>query len=348
MHRSCLRPAGIGPRHIGLVSPTPNRARTLALSDVNVTRGVAAMRSDALEPIRVPAEFWQHVEVVATLEACDIGALFRLLRQYAGASQTRIGIAVGMPQSEVSLIMNTGPRQRRVTALGVLARIAHGLNMPDHARKHLGLAHQATAAASHDHDHDEPESPLNMPPTALASTLSLTARDTPWETVDLIERIQASDVSPQTLERLEATIFELCCQYPYRNAPDLHGEARGWLSRIDGFLRRPVGLHEHRELLASAGWLALLIGCLEYDQGMRSAADATRIAARQLGNEAGHGEIVAWSHEMSAWFALTQGRYANVVTAAEAGQSSDGVHSVQVQLLAQEAKALVRQPHFEI
>jgi hypothetical protein len=29
-------------------------------------------------------------------------------------------------------------------------------------------------------------------------------------------------------------------------------------------------------------------------------------AAGQLGDEAGYPEIVAWSHEMGAWFALTQ------------------------------------------
>ncbi|MCW6008210.1 hypothetical protein K1W54_27245 [Micromonospora sp. CPCC 205371] len=75
---------------------------------------------------------------------------------------------------------------------------------------------------------------------------------------------------------------------------------------------------------------------------MRSVADATRLAARQLGEEAGHNEIVAWSHEMSAWFALTQGRYRNVVDAAEAGQNADTIHSVRVQLLAQQAKALGR------
>lgn len=164
----------------------------------------------------------------------------------------------------------------------------------------------------------------------------------PWETADLVQRMQASDVSTQTLECLEATVFELCCQYPYRDAGELRREAQRWLGHVGGLLRRPVGLRQHQELLVSAGWLALLVGCLEYDLGMRAAAEATRVAARQLGDEAGYGEIVAWSHEMSAWFALTQGRYTQVVEAAEAGQYADSVHSVRVQLLAQEAKALGR------
>jgi hypothetical protein len=51
-------------------------------------------------------------------------------------------------------------------------------------------------------------------------------------------------------------------------------------------------------LLTAAGWLALLVGCVEYDLGLRAAAEATRAAAKRLGAEAGNGEIIAWAHEM--------------------------------------------------
>jgi transcriptional regulator with XRE-family HTH domain len=98
------------------------------------------MPSRALEPLRIPAGFWQRPDVLAALDERDIGTVFRLLRQHAGASQTRIGIAVGMPQSQVSVIMSTGRKQRQVTSLDVLARIADGLDMPAAARRRLGLA----------------------------------------------------------------------------------------------------------------------------------------------------------------------------------------------------------------
>lgn len=75
---------------------------------------------------------------------------------------------------------------------------------------------------------------------------------------------------------------------------------------------------------------------------MRGAAESTRAAARQLGDEAGHNEIVGWTYEMSAWFALTQGRYRDAVTVAEAGQRLSRDHGVEVQLIAQEAKARAR------
>ncbi|WP_239159772.1 hypothetical protein [Winogradskya humida] len=98
----------------------------------------------------------------------------------------------------------------------------------------------------------------------------------------------------------------------------------------------------HEGLLHAAGWLALLTGCLEYDMGQRSAAEATRVAARQIGKEAGSAEIVGWTFEMSAWFALTQSRYAAVIDAAKAGLEAAPGGSAAVQLMGQEAKAYAR------
>ncbi|MEV4261929.1 helix-turn-helix transcriptional regulator [Kribbella sp. NPDC049584] len=165
---------------------------------------------------------------------------------------------------------------------------------------------------------------------------------TPWQTAELVQRIQASDTTAQTLETLQSTIEELCCQYSYRDALDLRREAHEWLQHVGGMLRRPVGLRAHQELLVAGGWLALLAGCVEYDLGMRSAAEATRTAALQLGREAGHPEIAGWGHEMTAWFALTQGRYQQAIDAAQRGQAIAQSSSVHVQLMAQEAKAKAR------
>jgi transcriptional regulator with XRE-family HTH domain len=169
------------------------------------------------------------------------------------------------------------------------------------------------------------------------------SRDTkPSATSELLRRIQVSDITEGSLTALHATIYELCCQYPHRDATELRAEAHDWLREVARVLRQPVGLHQHRELLTAAGWLALLVGCLEYDLGMRAGAEATRTAALQLGTEAGATEIVGWTYEMSAWFALTQGRYSAVMDAVNAGRTADRGHSVLVQLAGQEAKALAR------
>jgi hypothetical protein len=95
-------------------------------------------------------------------------------------------------------------------------------------------------------------------------------------------------------------------------------------------------------MLELAGWLTLLVGCLEYDLGDKRAAEGTRRAALSLGKEIDHPGILGWSHEMRAWFALTSGDYRGVIAAAEAGEGAAGNHSVSVQLVAQEAKAWAR------
>ena len=102
----------------------------------------------------------------------------------------------------------------------------------------------------------------------------------PWQTTDLLRRLQASDAAPCTLQALEATVSRLCCEYPYRDANELVADARDWLRHIAQLLRKPVGLRQHRELLTSAGWVALLIGCLEYDLGLRTSAHATQAAGK--------------------------------------------------------------------
>jgi transcriptional regulator with XRE-family HTH domain len=169
-------------------------------------------------------------------------------------------------------------------------------------------------------------------------------RETPdlWETAELLERVRATDVSPATVEALHVTAFELCCVYGWQDANQLRAEGLRWLREVVRLLRRPVGLTEHRELLTVAGWLALLVGCVEYDLGMRPAAEATRVAALELATEGGNNEIAAWAWEMAAWFALTSGRFRDVIDAAEVGKDIVGEHTAAVQLVGQEAKARAR------
>jgi len=119
-------------------------------------------------------------------------------------------------------------------------------------------------------------------------------------------------------------------------------EGRAWLRRITSLQGQRLTLRQHREILILAGWVALLVGCVEYDMGNRHAAETTRQAALSLGVEAEHGEIVAWGHEMRAWINLTTGDYHGVVAAARSGTEVTQQHSVAVQLFAQEAKAWAR------
>jgi len=54
-------------------------------------------------------------------------------------------------------------------------------------------------------------------------------------------------------------------------------------------------LKQHREILIQAGWVALLIACVNYDTGDRQAAETMWQAALSLGREAEHGGVEAWA-----------------------------------------------------
>lgn len=95
------------------------------------------MPGRADELIEIPATLWQRAEMAEALRERDMGRVFRLVRQYAGASQTQLAIACGMTQGKISEIMRD---IQRVIALEVFERIADGLSMPAPARAILGLA----------------------------------------------------------------------------------------------------------------------------------------------------------------------------------------------------------------
>jgi hypothetical protein len=162
------------------------------------------------------------------------------------------------------------------------------------------------------------------------------------DTHELVQRIRRSSVNDSTLDALNLTVEQLCCDYGLGKPNDLITKSREWLSQLTRLLDERLTLVQHREVLDAAGWLTLLIGCLEYDTGQPRAAEATRKAALSLGTEADNASVVGWAHEMRAWFSLTSGRYREVIAAAQAGQDAAPGRTVAVQLLAQEAKAWAR------
>lgn len=78
------------------------------------------MAGSAFEPIRVPDHVWRQHETA--LMARDVGAVFRVAKQYAGASQNRIAAATGVVQSRVNALMNRN-RGGVVASIEVLRRV---------------------------------------------------------------------------------------------------------------------------------------------------------------------------------------------------------------------------------
>jgi tetratricopeptide (TPR) repeat protein len=162
------------------------------------------------------------------------------------------------------------------------------------------------------------------------------------ETLEIVSRLNRSDVDNATLDALRITTDRLASEYPFMPSEQLLIEGRQWLRRVVDLHTKSLTLAQHREVLALSGWLALLVGCVEYDTGDRHAAESTRQAALSLATEADHAEVAGWAHEMRAWFALTTGDYRGVIAAAQAGAERAQHHGVAVQLAAQEAKAWAR------
>lgn len=162
------------------------------------------------------------------------------------------------------------------------------------------------------------------------------------ELIELMRRTEQSDIGSGTIDVLRDAVDRLCRDYPTMPGPELRERSKRLMERALTLLDGRTTLAQHRELLVSVGWLACLLGCVHYDVGDRHAAETARRVAFQLGEQAGHGEVIGWSFEMAAWFALTEGRYADVVKAAQAGRERAGTTSAGVQLVLQEAKARAR------
>ncbi|MER5319218.1 hypothetical protein [Streptosporangium roseum] len=163
-----------------------------------------------------------------------------------------------------------------------------------------------------------------------------------YGTMELAQQLQASDVGNGTLEALSEAVDLLCRAYPVVSAATLRDRTQKRLAQITRLLSGRVTLDQHRELLVITGWLTALLGCVHYDLGEREEAETARRAAYEMGRQVGHGELMGWAYEMSAWFALVEGRYEDVVTSARMGQAAAGQSSAMVQLTLQEARGLAR------
>jgi tetratricopeptide (TPR) repeat protein len=184
--------------------------------------------------------------------------------------------------------------------------------------------------------------PGPRPPRRAGTHDELLLSRSGMDTHELVQRIRRPSVDNTTLDALSLTVEQLCCDYASRDATDLIGESRRWLSQITQLLDERLTLSQHQDVLDAAGWLTLLVGCLEHDTGQGRQAEATRTGALRLGEDARNPSLVGWAHELRSWFAITNGRYPEVIAAAQTGQDAAPGRSVSVQLLAQEAKAWAR------
>src|ERR1017187_3519741 len=295
------------------------------------------MRESAFNPPQLPDSIWERPDVRHALACRDMGDLFRLLSQWAGISQTRIATATAMAQGRISEIARG---QRAVTSLAIFARIADGLDMPDHARVCLGLAARQQA------------------PEATPGSASAPGGD-PEPENELLRRIaSARNIDPSVIRLLQSETDAVRLLDRRLGAPAVAAKLEAHIVHNQAGLRHSL-LPSRRQQLAGvladasalAGWQAIDMGRLpaawdhfeDATSAAREAGDNCLLAFAageqayvllDLGHPAEALDVVraaydqthtAIPHQMRAWL-----RAAEAEMAAATGQESDCRHALDL------------------
>lgn len=161
--------------------------------------------------------------------------------------------------------------------------------------------------------------------------------------LEFIQRVEASDLGEETLDRLERIVDELATKYSVTPPAELLGRTRRYLTYVLKLVDVHKTLDEHRRLLIVGAWLSLLAATLHIDLKQRTAATARLMTAAKLAQQTGHAEIYAWCFETEAWSLLTDGHYRRALELSQAAQRfAPKGSSIAIQSAAQEGRACAR------
>jgi transcriptional regulator with XRE-family HTH domain len=163
------------------------------------------------------------------------------------------------------------------------------------------------------------------------------------DALELSRRVSASDVSGETLDRLEHAADAMAMAYATTPPAELLPRVQRHLNYVASLIDARKTLDQHRRLLVVGGWLALLRATLHIDVRQDRAADAYLVTATALAGQAGDPEIAAWCLETRAWNALTGGDYRAAVDLSQQAQAvAPAGGSAIIQATAQEGRAWAR------
>ncbi|WP_250000356.1 helix-turn-helix transcriptional regulator [Actinoplanes sp. M2I2] len=167
--------------------------------------------------------------------------------------------------------------------------------------------------------------------------------DSELEAVELARRVTASDVSTETLDRLEQAADAMAMAYATTPPDQLLPRVRRHLDYVGLLVDARKTLAHHRRLLVIGGWFALLRATLHIDLRQARAAEAYLSTAAQLADQTGHAEIAAWCLETRAWEVLTSGDFEQARSLSQQAQAvAPAGGSAIVQATAQEGRAWAR------
>lgn len=164
-------------------------------------------------------------------------------------------------------------------------------------------------------------------PTGASMRALATVLDRPvGDLVDLAREAHAPAVPlpllrPHLLgqpDDLGEAVARLRTAYPRLQPGVMLAEIEGDLAQVRSLLE--AGGRGTRDVLAAAGWLHLLAGTARFDLFDRPAARLYRSEAERLARKIGDAELLGWTYETAAHFALVAGEFRDAVRHARAGQ----------------------------
>jgi hypothetical protein len=185
-------------------------------------------------------------------------------------------------------------------------------------------------------------SPTGQNGLVVAASNTLQTERELFDTMELAQLLEKTDIGVGTLDALEEATDLLCRSYPRTPSRILKTRVKKRLKQVINLRGSYMTIDQHRRLLIVIAWMTALLGCIHYDMREREEAEAARQAAYLMAKEANDPELLAWTYEMAAWFALVENRYEDMIEAASTGLQVKSTGSVGVQLHLQEAKAYAR------
>jgi hypothetical protein len=103
-------------------------------------RGDQVTKRRTFDVAQVPPSFWRRNDVQTALARREVGGILGMyLAEFPDCTQTQLALMIQHDRSDISNWVR-GVRASQVTDIGVLTRIADGLNLSDESRLLLGLA----------------------------------------------------------------------------------------------------------------------------------------------------------------------------------------------------------------
>jgi tetratricopeptide (TPR) repeat protein len=285
----------------------------------------------------LPDDVLNRQDFIAACQSRDMGEILGIAVRWGGAGFSpshvcrRCEMTVGQVQAYIK-------GTRRARTVEIFERVSDGLHIPGQM---LGIGRRAWETANSPATTTTPitrDSTSQGPVDDGRDRLEELDGGEDSEIMLLIQEADRTDIGPGTIESLYAIFDKLCRDYPSMPVVELQRKIKRNYRRIMQLRQGRMTFAQHKELLALSAWATALLACVDWDLNQREAAETARAATLRFAKEIDHGELKAWSYEMQAWFALTEGRYSDVTSIAKAAQTIGGQNSAIVQLIMQEAR----------